>query len=224
MSHFANTNTLFVFDIDGTLTDSVPMYLMAVTNAMYALGIKEIDTDYNAYKHHSDSYALRFNYERNFEIPYTKEILTLFEKALIEEMKTFSPVTEIKGAGRFIDFLKTAKIPFCFATGSLPKPALLKMKQSGIWCDEAVLATSKTHEARTGFVAEAIEKAKKYYATSGFSKIISVGDGVWDLKTAKEMSLDFVGIGSKNKKELIKLGAQHYFDSIEELQSYFFSD
>jgi len=215
-------DTLYIFDIDGTLTDSVAMYLISVTKAMRSLGIRDIDTDYNNYKHHTDSYALRYNYERNFQKNYSKDLLDDFESNLVRQMSFFDPVKEIKGAKVLLDFFKENEISFCFATGALPKPAMLKLDQCNIWYDEQLLATSKTHESREGFVMDAIKKAEKFYNKSTFNRIVSIGDGLWDLKTAQNLSLDFVGIGNKNKEKLMRNGAATCYVDIEEYRKTLF--
>ncbi|MHA7055656.1 HAD family hydrolase [Aquimarina sp. M1] len=213
---------LYIFDIDGTLTDSVPMYLMVVNQTLMKLGIENIDTDYNNYKHHTDSYALRYNYERNFDKGFSNDLIENFENVLVEQMLTFDPVKEIRGAQSLIQFFREKSIPFCFATGALPKPAIAKLEQCGIWYDPLLLATSKTHESREGFVLQAIERAKQYYARSNFKSIISVGDGLWDLRTAQSLSLDFVGIGDKNRKQLIANGTDKCFTDMEEFRKTLF--
>ena len=195
------------------------MYLISVTKSLQALGIKDIDTDYNNYKHHTDSYALRYNYERNFESKMPEGLLHDFEEDLVLQMNKFDPVVEINGAKRLLDFLRDQKIPFCFATGALPKPAILKLEQCNLWYDEQLLATSKTHEAREGFVLDAIDRAKQFYQKSEFDQVISVGDGIWDLKTAQNLSLDFVGIGERNKNKLLAAGAAHCFDDLSAFQA-----
>ncbi|WP_109301790.1 HAD family hydrolase [Aquimarina sp. AU474] len=211
-------NTLYIFDIDGTLTDSVPMYLISVTKSLESLGILDIDTDYNNYKHHTDSYALRYNYERNFKKDMPHGLLNDFEEDLVHQMSKFDEINEIIGAGALLQYFKKLDIPFCFATGALPKPAMVKLEQCNLWYDEQILATSKTHESREGFVMDAIERAKKFYSISKFDRIVSIGDGLWDLKTAKNLSLDFVGIGDRNKQKLIANGAEHCFSNLEEFQ------
>ena len=58
-------------------------------------------------------------------------------------------------------------------------------------------------------IEKAIEKAKDFHKVKSFSNIISVGDGIWDLKTARNLELHFIGIGMKNyldfEKEKIKV-------------------
>jgi len=135
-------NTLFIFDIDGTLTDSVDIYIASVTKAMQTLGISNIDTNYNTYLHHTDSYALRYNYEQNFNTAMPVGLLDDFETALLHHMSTYDPVTEILGAKLLLQFLRDQKIAFCFATGALPKTSVVKLTQCDIWYDEKLLATS----------------------------------------------------------------------------------
>ncbi len=209
-------NSLFIFDIDGTLTDSVFMYLEAVTKSLQSVGITNIDTDYDNYKHHTDSYALRYNYEQNFNTEVPSDLLHQFETDLVCQMSKFDPVKEIKGAKSLLEMFRVRNIAFCFATGSLPEPSMIKLDQCDIWYDEKILATSKTHESREGFVLDAIERAKAFYDQNTFDQIISIGDGVWDLKTARNLSLDFVGIGERNRTKLLELGATTCFKDLNE--------
>ncbi len=197
------------------------MYLISVTKSLLAMGITDIDTDYNNYKHHTDSYALRYNYERNFGNTYQNDLLDNFENDLVYQMSMFDNVKEIKGAKSLIKFFVDNQISFCFATGALPKPAMIKLRQCDIWYDERILATSKTHESREGFVMDAIDKAKVFYQKQ-FDQIVSVGDGVWDLKTAQNLSLDFVGIGDTNRKKLIENGATNCFSDLNEFKKMLF--
>ncbi|WP_459210423.1 HAD family hydrolase [Aquimarina rhabdastrellae] len=211
-----NTKKLYVFDIDGTLTDSVKMYHEAVIKALNTIGIQEIDTNFNNYKHHTDRYALRYNYERNFNESMPLEKIDAFESALIASIDC-TRMKPILGAKELLDQLRAQKTPFCFATGSLPNPALLKLSECDLWYDKALLATSKTHEDREGFVLEAIDKAKKYYRIDTFDKIVSIGNGVWDLLTAKNLNIDFIGIGEKNYKSLTTLGMEQWYPDLKSL-------
>lgn len=47
-------------------------------------------------------------------------------------------------------------------------------------------------------------------------RIISFGDGLWDLKTANNLSLEFIGIGCSNEAVLKGSGMKkHYADFSE---------
>jgi len=198
------------------------MYISCVTKSLLALGISDIDTDYDNYLHHTDSYALRYNYERNFSKGFSKQLLEDFETDLLFQMSKYDAVKEIVGASTLVDFLRKNKIAFCFATGALPKTSALKLEQCNIWYDTQLLATSKTHESREGFVLDAIDRAKSFYNQQHFEEIISIGDGVWDLKTAQNLSLNFVGIGDRNKSKLISQGTKHWFKNLEAFKQEYF--
>lgn len=204
-------NKLLIFDIDGTLIDSVSGYHEVIISAMKDLGFSTIDTNFNALKHHTDSYALKFNYEKNFTTSFSSTLLDEFESLLVKYLLLQPKATEIPGARSFINNLKDSEYAIAFATGSLPQSAILKMEQANVWLDEALLATSKTSFNREGFVLEAIERAKTYYDVTDFEQVISIGDGIWDLKTAQNLNLDFIGIGEKNKSQMESLGMKLWY-------------
>lgn len=211
-------NTLIIFDIDGTLVESVSTYHRVVVQALNALGIKEIDTNFNALLHHTDSYALKYNYENYFGKTLPTELIDRFEDLLFEYLKQFPKTEAILGAKNIVDQLKHLGYAIAFATGSLPKTALLKLQDAEIWHDERVLSTSKNSFSREGFVLEAIDNAKTFYNTKSFETIIAMGDGIWDLKTAQSLNLNFIGIGKKNKAEMTKLGMTHWFEHFEDFE------
>ena len=124
-----------------------------------------------------------------------------------------------KGAKNAIDSLRNASQFFCFATGSLPKPAQIKLNQCNIWNTPELIATSKTSLNREGFVLDAIKRSKLYYNISHFDEIISVGDGIWDLKTAQNLDLNFIGIGLKNKELLLQNGCKTWFENMTDFRS-----
>lgn len=213
-------NKLVIFDIDGTLTDSVLLYHKVVADCLNLMGIKNVDTNFSNYKYHTDSYGLKWNYENNFDEPYSKKLLTVFENTLFSELIKHPPVNEINGAKNCVDQLLSANYAIAFATGSLPKPAKLKLDQCDIWYDEFLIATSEISYDRETFVLKAIENAKEYFKVKMFDQIYSIGDGLWDLETAQKLNLDFIGIGKPHKEKLMKNGCLVHFDDLTQLASY----
>lgn len=202
---------LIIFDIDGTLIDSVSGYHEVIINAMTDMGIAKIDTNFNELAHHTDSYALKYNYENFYKKELPEALLNQFEDLIVKHLRQQTKTTAIKGVDNILSQLVNSEYAVAFATGSLPKSAILKMSEAGLNMDVEVLATSKTSFSREGFVLEAIEKAKTYYNVTNFEHVISVGDGIWDLKTAQNLNLDFIGIGVKNKTVMQENGMQHWF-------------
>ena len=209
---------LIIFDIDGTLIDSVSGYHEVIINAMTDMGIVEIDANFNALKHHTDSYALKYNYENFFNKELPLELLNDFENLIVSYLKQQPKTIAIKGVLEVLNQLENSEYAIAFATGSLPESAILKMKSAGLPMESSLLATSKTSFSREGFVSEAIDKAKSYYSVTEFEQIISVGDGIWDLKTAQNLNLEFIGIGAKNKTIMEANGMEYWFEDFSEFE------
>lgn len=211
---------LVIFDIDGTLTDSVPLYHKVVIDALKLMGIGNIDTDFYHYKYHTDSYTLKFNYENFFNKPISNKLMLDFEHILEDELKKYPPVQEITGAKECVANLLKSDIAIAFATGSLPKPAILKLEQCDIWYDQNLIATSKISYDRETFVLQAIEDAKTFFNVNQFETIYSIGDGIWDLQTAQRLNLEFIGVGNKQKDTMLSLGCKTHFEDLTKLASY----
>lgn len=205
-------NKLIVFDIDGTLTDSVSIHQRLFVLALKQIGVDEVPVSLNNFKHHTDSYIAKEIYENVTGKVFNVEELIDFENFLFEELKK-EVINEIKGAKKLIKYLETSTdFGICFATGSLLKLAKFKLQSIDIVCEGSQLtASDNICYSRERIVRKAISKAERYYNVSKFKKVISVGDGIWDLKTAKELGVDFVGVGEKNKKELLDVGAKYCY-------------
>ncbi|MBK8623403.1 MAG: HAD family hydrolase [Saprospiraceae bacterium] len=206
---------LIVFDIDETLTMSDYHHKVAYLKTMEEIGVTEINQDWKSYKHHTDSYILKVNYENNLPKKFDFQILSHFEHRMAEIMLTLEPVKEIRGAIKFVDYLKKEKnYALTFATGSLLKPAILKLEQATIWHDIKLISSSNNFFEREEIVKVAIERAKQYYNVVDFENVISIGDGIWDLKTAQNLNVKFIGVGKKNyndfKKENIKIHTEDW--------------
>lgn len=196
---------LIVFDIDDTLTKSENQHQLAFVKAMKEIGVTEINQNWKEYQHHTDSYILKVNYENNFSQAFDWNMIGNFDQRMSEIMQTLEPVQEIKGARNFVDYLRFEKnYALAFATGSLLQPALLKLKQATIWHVKNLISSSNQHFEREQIVADAVEKAKQYYKVEKFENIISIGDGLWDLKTARNLGVHFIGVGLKNYADFAK--------------------
>ena len=155
---------LIIFDIDDTLTKSEYQHQLAYVNSMKEIGITKINQNWKEYKHHTDSYILKVNYENNFTEKFSIKNVPSFESKMTEIMRTLKKVEEIQGAKDFIDYLREErKYALAFATGSFRKPAILKLEQAKLWYDEKLVAASNEYYKREHIVSSAIEKAKKYY-------------------------------------------------------------
>ena len=203
---------LIIFDIDGTLTDSVTQHQTAFVSALKQMGVKEINTDFKIYKHHTDSHIAKVIYELDRKSFFGREQLSLFEALLWKYIST-DIIKEIKGALNMVHYFEAeSDFGVCYATGSLYKPATYKLSQAGIKFAPELLVASNETEDRETIVKTAVEQAKNYYQQSQFDRIISIGDGLWDLLTARNLGYEFIGIGTQHKEILTSHGMTLHFD------------
>lgn len=186
-------SVLVVFDIDGTLTDTVTLHRKAFHEVLISFGLPGLSSEVKEYKHHTDSNIFKEIYT-SFRDDWTEEVSKKFEDELARNIKEKfqSRISEVSGARVFLEKLRSEKIPFAYATGSFYEPAFLKLEGCSLPLD-APLATASSFYERESIVQFAIEESNKKYSKQ-FSKTICFGDGIWDSKTARNLGLEFIGI------------------------------
>jgi phosphoglycolate phosphatase-like HAD superfamily hydrolase len=210
-----NQNTLIVFDIDGTLTDSVLIHQTAFKYALNEFGFTNYDTNFGSYLHHTDSYIFSEIFRKQRNYAPGKADISSFEELVLKKIQSDLEeklIQEIPGATDFITALQKSGYDIVYATGSVTKPAQLKLEHIGITVNENLLISSNNIHSREELVNLAIERAGKFYQKN-YEKIISIGDGLWDLKTANNLNIDFVGIANE---KLIEFGASAVYINFTE--------
>lgn len=207
---------LLIFDIDGTLTDTVPMYKQAFIDGLLRMGVQQMDTNFKEYLHHTDSYIGKVIYEADRQEAFTAAKIEAFE-AHLTEIVMQAQIAEIAGAKKLMEsLLADDEIAIGFATGSMLKPAEHKLEATAIPYRKGVLVAANHIHERENIVGQAIEQAKSFYHQTTFDRIISIGDGLWDLKTARNLGIEFIGIGQANKEIMESHGMKQYFDDLTE--------
>jgi phosphoglycolate phosphatase-like HAD superfamily hydrolase len=210
--------SLIVFDIDGTLTDSVIRHQKAFIETLFEIGVSEINSEFKSFKHHTDSFIAKEIYENNQKKAFSQEKMQQFENGLSERIKLFN-FNEIKGAKELVEKLqKETEFGVCYATGSLREPAEHKLNSIGIEFKEWQLVASDKIYERENIVGKAIKNSSENYEVETFERIISVGDGLWDLLTADNLKLEFIGVGEENRELLIQEGAIRVLKDLTEFE------
>lgn len=198
--------SLIVFDIDGTLCDSVGLHQNAFAQALRKIGVQSVPSELNGFKYHTDSYIARTIYEADQKTDFSNAKLKAFEKLIWQAIQNIT-ICEIPGAAQSLHYLHSqTDFGICFATGSLQKPAQHKLSSVGIPFKEEQLTTANEFEDREKIVEAAIKKALHFYQTESLDRIISVGDGLWDLVAAQNLNIEFIGIGAVNKEVMLEHG------------------
>lgn len=206
---------LIVFDIDGTLTDTVDIHQNAFRKSLNLIGVEKFNDAFGTYKHHTDSHIAKSIFEFVTTRTFDEAIIESFENYLYEQIEQ-NEIKEIPGSKQIINDIETqTDFGVCYATGSLFKPAKLKLESIGVNFESIQLVASNAIEEREGIVEAAIKNAQEYYQVEKFDRILSFGDGLWDLKTANNLSLEFVGIGKANEQLLRDNGMIKHFYNFE---------
>ena len=216
---------LVVFDVDGTLTDTSGVDARCFVGALEgAFGVADGSSDWEEYVHVTDSGITREVFDRKYGRPPTAAETQVFVDrflALLQEGFRSEPgdFAEIPGAGHLVDALpRISDWKVGIATGGWRASAMFKMRCAGIRFDGAPLATANDGISREEIIGACISRARDEYAVDRFSKIVSVGDGSWDLKTAKNMDLPFIGVGDEGR--LRELGAPYVVTDFEDVAGF----
>lgn len=208
---------LAIFDIDGTLTKTDRIDDVCFVQALAdAHAITGISTDWAGYSHTTDSgITLDIFQERFNRAPEEAELLKFKNRFvhLLEDsrVKDSSLFAEITGAASMLKRLnQEPEWKIAIASGGWRDSAILKLKAAGIEANDYPGAFADDGYSREEILQTAISKAEKLYRQRCFARIVSVGDGVWDVRTARNLEFPFLGIGVKDReKKLRRAGATH---------------
>lgn len=210
---------ILVLDIDGTLTDSVAMHQSAFLAAMLALKLPALDTDWGRYPHHTDTGILAHALSSNGWSPMNASAVATFEQDVdrhFVDALSRQELREIPGAGMFVREAMTSGWGIVFATGGVRRVSERKLRAVGIPFDDDLLVTASEYPSRTDLVAAAVERARRHYCVGAACRIVSVGDGRWDLEVAQYLGLEFVGVGTPPKADVLTARGAIVFPDLEQ--------
>lgn len=223
------TMKLAILDIDGTLTDTSHVDEVCFTRAFADVhGVTEIGASWTKCPHVSDSgmtHQIFLDHFRREPIeddisPLKSRFFDLLREHHLLDTTLFA---EVPGAGEMVSHLsRKDDWVITIATGCWRGSAKVKLDAAGIELDRFPGGFAEDAQAREGIVQTAIDRARQHYGHEGFAKIVSVGDGLWDVKTAINLGLDFVGIASGERAQtLSQAGAKHIVGDYRDLNGFF---
>jgi phosphoglycolate phosphatase-like HAD superfamily hydrolase len=221
---------LAVFDFDGTLAKTMGVDTECYVQAFgEALEIRGFSTTWTDYEHVTDEGVTRQIFVERFgRHPHAHETDKLIDHFIMlltsrceAERKEFA---EVPGAASFVTHLRAgSEWGIALATGAWRRSVQFKMERAGIPIADIPSAFSEDGPSRESIVLTAIDRAASHYRQHRFERIVSVGDALWDVKTARKLGLPFLGIADEPRAaELRRDGASHviedYLDSVRCLQ------
>jgi phosphoglycolate phosphatase-like HAD superfamily hydrolase len=200
---------LAIFDIDGTLTDTC-----AVDDRCYAIAAAELfgvpveEMRWDGTPHHTDSGILGWLCERSRGSAPTAAETDAVRSRFVAELGSvcarepahFAP---IPGACEVFAALGAAGWNVALATGGWGASARFKLTTAGIDHAGVPLGCADDGLSRAEIVRTALLRSIERYG-GPFERVVVLGDRPWDVTTAVEVGLPFVGLGIDDKAEALR--------------------
>ena len=202
---------LVVFDVDGTLTDSSEVEDECVWQA--AREVLRLPNDYSPWVHNlrhvTDLCKVYQHCEKRFGRPITGAEVGLVLKRLVQLLQDSpaarnSNISQIAGASEALSRVSAARgFAIAIATGCFLSLAEFKLRSAGIFDASVPLAGSDNALSREEIMLNAARQAAQKDKVE-FSDFTYVGDGIWDVKAARNLGWNFIGIGTGERAEALR--------------------
>jgi phosphoglycolate phosphatase-like HAD superfamily hydrolase len=219
---------LVIFDIDGTLTQTSRVDEICFTRAFADThGLEVLADHWINCPHVSDSGLMRHLFQHYFgRDPHDHESGAIKQRLvdLLEEHHRLdrSYFAEIpRAAETFNRLVETRGWSRAIATGCWQPSAEMKLRAASINYQGVPGGFAEDGVARESIVGAAISRSSVSYRAM-FDRIVSVGDGVWDVRTAARLDLAFIGVASGARAEMLReAGAKHVISDFEDADRFF---
>jgi HAD superfamily hydrolase (TIGR01509 family) len=202
--------TAFLFDLDGTLVDSVYQHVLAWREALEGTGIHL--AAWRIHRRIGMSGGLLIN----ALLRETGHRITAEEAAQIQQIHTeayarqMAQVRPLPGALELLAYLSKNRVPWAIATSSRLENARPTLQVLGVSADAAVITRDQVSHAKPDpdlFLAAAARLGVE------ISDSVVVGDSVWDLLAARRARALGVGLlsGGYGQDELEQAGAYRVY-------------
>jgi phosphoglycolate phosphatase-like HAD superfamily hydrolase len=215
---------LAIFDIDGTLTETNSVDSVCFVQAMAdAHSVVGMSTNWGAYAHTTDSFITGEILRERFGRPPDDEELSRFQSrfvSLLEEQraKDAALFAEIGGAGDALARLsREPDWAVAVASGCWRGSGVLKLRAAGLELGDAPAAFAEDGVSREEILRAAVSRARELYRQESFERVVSLGDGLWDVRAARNLGVPFVGVarGARAKK-LRRAGASYIIEDFRD--------
>jgi phosphoglycolate phosphatase-like HAD superfamily hydrolase len=199
---------LAIFDVDGTLLNN-----LASEDSCFADAVSEImslpalNTDWASYQDVSDSGIATEAYRLAYGINPAPHLLVATIDRFVERLTAThrtTPLMPVAGAEHLFTALPSHGWTIALATGAWMQAAAFKLTASSLPWELMPMATSEDGPARTDIVRCAWARAEGTHPHVPFERVVSIGDGVWDVETARTLKLPFVGVAHGIRAEKLR--------------------
>ncbi|MFN2531518.1 MAG: HAD family hydrolase [Pyrinomonadaceae bacterium] len=210
------TETAFLFDLDGTLVDSVYQHVLAWREALEAGGIRL--AVWRIHRQIGMSGGLFVNaLLRETGHTVSSEEAERLQQLHGEAFKRYAPqVRPLPGASELLSYLTKSGVPWAVATSGRLQSASLSLRLLGISEDVPIITRDLVRHAKPDpdLFLVAAEKLGVRISDS-----VVVGDSIWDLLAARRARALGVGLlsGGYGREELERAGAYRVYNDPADL-------
>jgi len=206
----------FLFDLDGTLVDSVYQHVLAWREALEETGI-ELSV-WRIHRRIGMSGGLLVNAllrETGRELS-PEEISGVHHRHAAAYRRYLPQVRALPGARELLTALSGARVPWAIATSGLIESARPALDLLGVGDDAAIVTRDQVARAKPD--PDLFRAAANRLGVSIQTSVV-VGDSVWDLLAARRAPALGVGVlsGGYGREELERAGAYRVYDDPADL-------
>jgi HAD superfamily hydrolase (TIGR01509 family) len=206
----------FLFDLDGTLIDSVYQHVIAWRDALEEVGINL--PVWKIHRRIGMSGGLFVGaLARELDMELDREVIAALPGLHADAfMRRFDSVRPLPGAAELLETLSAHQVRWAIATSGAQRYAGLSLELLGLPTDTPLVTRDQVRYAKPDpdLFLTAAERIG-----AGIDDSVVVGDSVWDLLAARRARALGVGVlsGGYGRDELIQAGAYRVYDDPRDL-------
>jgi phosphoglycolate phosphatase-like HAD superfamily hydrolase len=205
---------LIIFDVDGTLVYSEKRDSRAFAATYEQVYDKPFPSiDWRQFPHVTDNIIFGTVIKQHFQRVPTAEETTAFQSVYMDALRLArkqqpADYQEVPGARQAVQQLQQADCLIGVGTGGWKTPAHIKLSHVGITVEDRLFSGGDGKPNREAILEEAIAAAETLNG-GPLSRVVYLGDAEWDVRTTRNMQIDFVGVRrSGDLDTLHALGAE----------------
>lgn len=203
--------SLLIFDIDGTLLQSVKLQTMCLERALrlclncqFSLEDAQATTDAGIFAEIHQKISGRP------PLPSEQDCFRSFFFAELEQaFACGEDVVATLGANNVLaGSLNGRDVAVAVGTGGFESVSRLKMERAGLSMEDIPAAFAEDGFTKEEVLRASLLRAESHYGAR-FQEVVYIGDASYDVRAAERLNFRFVGIGAgKREKRLLSCGAK----------------